>query len=275
MTGLRSQYREQGFLHVKGLFGSGRVASARRAAEHLPDWIRRRSRNRNVQRIGHLQSCAAVEDPAWIRKFYGHPALQRLLGEVFGADIRPAPDMSRDLQITALLVEPLDCWWSTGLHRDYRDFPTGIDVVAWRARFTDFRLFNQINIPLLADSSFWLIPGSHARDDLAREARMVRERDRYANCQSGRTSPERTEEYRRQLAEDLRECGAVNIVSAPGDFILYRSNMLHCGVYEPGVGRLTLHDAVYSSEWRRFVTVNLGRRPAAGRAALPPGAGRR
>ena len=65
--------------------------------------------------------------------------------------------------------------------------------------------------------------------------------------------PEEIRACRSELAEGLRECGAVNVKALPGDLVIYRSNMLHCGIYEPGVKRLTLHDAVYSPQWHRWV----------------------
>ena len=252
-SSLLDRYLEDGFLRLEKVFDDGEVASAVEMVRHLPDWVRHRNADRNIQRVQPLQNCPAVENPEWIRNFYDNAVLDRTLAALFGHCIDPPPRMSRDRQITALLIAPLDNWWSTGLHRDYRDFLDGLDIAYWKAKGGDLRLFNQINVPLLPDASLWLIPGSHLRDDLAAEAHMVESRSRYAEC---RTAPPDTAERdarMRDLHEGLRRCGAVRLEAEPGDLVIYRSNMLHCGVYEPGTMRLTLHDAVYSSEWHRYV----------------------
>lgn len=250
---LLDRYLDEGFLHVEGVFVAEEVERVVGLVEHLPEWGRRRRADRNLQRVQPLQSCKGLKDRTWIREFYDNPRLDRCLDALFAGQIVPAPRMSRDIQLTGLLIEPLDCWWSTGLHRDYRDFMPHLDIDAWKAKIGDLRLFNQINIPLLADSSFWLIPGSQVRDDLAHEAHTVRSRTRYGAARTRSLPAGDVDVLRGELTEGLRQCGAINIRTRPGDLVLYRSNMLHCGVYEPGVRRLTLHDAVYSSQWRRYV----------------------
>ena len=252
-SSLLDHYLEEGFVHLEKVFHDRDVASAVKAVRHLPDWIRLRSMDRNIQRVQPLQTCVAIKEQAWIRSFYDNRELNRTLAELFGHRIDPAPRMSRDYQLTGLLIEPLDNWWSTGLHRDYRDFLDGLDIAYWKAMADDLRLFNQINIPLLPDASFWLIPGSHRRDDLEAEARLVACRSRYADCRTRPPGFADLDTRRCELIEELKRCGAVRLATRPGDLVIYRSNMLHCGIYEPGTKRLTLHDAVYSSEWRRYV----------------------
>ena len=258
-----NRYLEDGYVHLTNVFKDEEVELAIKALRHLPDWIRRRSGDRNIQRVQPLQTCPALGDPAWIRRFFDNTELDRILAELFGGSIDPVPRMSRDLQLTGLLIEPLDNWWSTGLHRDYRDFLEGLDVPAWKARTEDLRLFNQVNIPLLPDSSFWLIPGSQQRDDLEAEARLVASRSRYADCRTKPDGQGRIVALRRELTEELKRCGALNLDTGPGDLVIYRSCMLHCGLYDTTAKRLTLHDAVYSSEWYRFVLETL-RRPGPG-----------
>lgn len=267
---LLERYLADGYVHVPGVFGTRRVEDAVRRVEGLPAWIRGRRNDPDVQRVQPLQSCPPAGDPAWIDAFYDSPALDRVLDGLFGACIRPAPRMSRDLKLTGLLVEPSRRWWSTGLHRDYRDFIPGLDVDAWKALAGDLRLFNQVNVPLLADSCLWVVPGSHARDDLPVEARFVAARGRYADCRSWDPGTGRIAELKAELADGLRACGAVNVAAGPGDLILYRSNMLHCGVYAPGAARLTLHDGVYSAEWHRYVAENFRDPAGAGTAGAAP-----
>ena len=137
-----------------------------------------------------------------------------------------------------------------------------MDFNAWKARTGDLKYFNQINIPLLADSSLWVIPGSHSRDDSEDEARLVRARTIYRDC---RSRPDTGDGLRSGLPGKLKACGAVNVAAAAGDLVIYRSNMLHCGIYEPCEKRLTLHDAVYSAEWHeyaRHINQHAGAAPA-------------
>ena len=256
---LLDRYLKEGFVRIGGVFGAEDVASAIRSVEHLPDRVRRWNRDRNIQRIQPLQSRLVAGDPAWIAAFYDNPRLDRSIDAVFRERIRPAPKMSRDPHLTGLLIEPLDHWWSTGLHRDYRDFLENLDLDAWKARTGDPRYFNQINIPLLPDSSLWVIPGSHARDDREGEARMVEARSGYRDCRNRSMDREEIDAFRSELLDGLKACGAVNVEASPGDLVIYRSNMLHCGIYETGVKRLTLHDAVYSAEWHEYAKSVTGR----------------
>ena len=270
MSDLLDRYLEEGFVRIEGVFEAEEVASALRSVERLPRRMRLWTRDRNIQRVQPLQ--ALDGNSGWIPAFYDNPRLDRAVDALFRGTIRPAPKMSRDPHLTGLLIEPLDHWWSTGLHRDYRDFLEGFDLDAWKARTGDLRYFNQINIPLLADSSLWVIPGSHARNDRENEARLVRARADYRNLRNRSEDRRRIDALRGKLLGSLEECGAVNVKAFPGDLVVYRSNMLHCGIYETGAERLTLHDAVYSAEWHEYAKRVTGRNPqravpAAGRQA--------
>ena len=110
----------------------------------------------------------------------------------------------------------------------------------------DLRLFNQINIPLCPDDSLWVIPGSHDRADNDGEAGLVAARGRVRDCREHPVP--QTDAFRTELIGAMVSCGAMNIRAQPGDAVLYRSNILHCGVYEPSVERLPLHDGIYSQQ---------------------------
>ena len=269
-SNLRECYLEQGFLLIRRVFDADRVAEARSILADVPAWIRKRSKSRNIQRAQPLQTCPAIRVEPWLRAFYDNSELDRLLAGIFGGAIVPTPRMSHDFKLTALLIEPLDCWWATGLHRDYRDFVEGLDIAAWKAKTDDLRLFNQINIPLLPDNCLWAVPGSHARDDTEAQARLVATRSRYARLADTGAPRGQVDRRRTQLIGALAACGAVNLRCRPGDFLLYRSNMLHCGVYEPGIERMTLHDGVYSAQWRDYALA-VSRSPASN---LQPPTGR-
>lgn len=258
MSDIREKYVADGFLHLREVFADAELDAARQFVSHLPEWIRQRSGNANVQRLQPLQRCPAVADPTWIKAFYDNARLGGIIDEIFHDVIVPTPNMSRDIQITGLLIGPREHWWSTGLHRDYRDLMENIDVETWLGKTGDLRLFNQVNIPLHPDASLWVIPGSHDRADTKDEASLVRARDRYRECQNRPMDARQTKAYRNGLIDALKACGAVNVEAVPGDFILYRNNILHCGIYEPAVERMTLHDGVYSRQWHDYVLETLG-----------------
>jgi hypothetical protein len=258
VSDIREKYVADGFLHLREVFSEAELEFARQAVSHLPEWIRQHSGNANVQRLQPLQRCPAVADPAWIKAFYGNARLSRVVDEIFEDVIVPTPNMSRDFQVTGLLIGPREHWWSTGLHRDYRDLMENIDVETWLSHTDDLRMFNQINIPLHPDPSLWVIPGSHDRADTKDEATVVRARDRYRECQDRSMDARKTRAYRSELIDAMQACGGVNVQAVPGDLILYRSNILHCGIYEPAAVRMTLHDGSYSRQWHDYVLETLG-----------------
>lgn len=269
---LLDRYLEEGYLRLEGVFEPERIERARTLVAPLPDWIRAQCLDPNIQRAQPLQSFGAILDPKWIREFYRCDRLDEVLDELFGSAILPPPRLSRDIQITGLLIEPRFRWWSTGLHRDYRDFVTGLDEDAWWEKTGDLRLFNQLNLPLLPDRNLWVVPGSHRRPDESVEAELVARRSRYAGARERDLPEGETRALRSELEQALRSVSAVRVEAAPGDLVIYRSNMLHCGTYEPGTPRLTLHDAVYSDAWRAFVLETLpgGRLIRAPAAERPP-----
>jgi len=71
--------------------------------------------------------------------------------------------------LLGVLIEPAEPPWCTKWHRDWRDNAPGLDVAAWETVFHDPNYFNQLNCALYQDSSTWVVPGSHLRDDLPRE----------------------------------------------------------------------------------------------------------
>ena len=117
------------------------------------------------------------------------------------------------------------------------------------------KLFNQINIPLYKDDCFWIVPGSHVRNDTFLEAILVSFR---------KVLDPRHKSYIIKsnivLAAIIRfyklilsMAGGKIIRLDPGDAVIYRSNSLHAGFYNPSETRLTLHDAVYSLQWLKFI----------------------
>ena len=250
---LKAEYTKHGFILSSGVFSEEEVERALTLCADLPRSQRAKQNNRNLQRIQPLQRVTEFKDPQWINNFYQAPRLKQLLSSLFTDVITPTPDMSRDYQITGLLIEPLDRDWSTGLHRDYRDLVPNLDVDLWWQTNQDYRCFNQLNIPLFPDHCLWVIPGSHSRPDSRPESQLVDRRSEFLNPRDVPNASSDVEPTQDELEKKLIELGAVQIKANPGDVILYRSSLLHCGIYSKKTRRMTLHDGVYSKQWHEYV----------------------
>jgi hypothetical protein len=149
-----------------------------------------------------------------------------------------------------VLLEPAESAWCTAWHRDFRDNMGGLDLDRWEADFRDADLFNQLNCALYEDSSTWVVPGSHLRADLPREAARFPERPIAGPVLEGLSEAAR-EHACRQYCASLP--GAVPLQLAAGDFCLYRNTLWHIGSYVPYRKRATLHDFVDTTayhDWR-------------------------
>ena len=74
-----------------------------------------------------------------------------------------------------VLFEPSKSPWCTPWHRDWRDhMPAAVFDAEfrgdWQDQMFDYNHCNQINCALYEDSSTWIVPGSHARQDTPAEA---------------------------------------------------------------------------------------------------------
>jgi len=79
-------------------------------------------------------------------------------------------------------------------------------------------------MPLYHDTSLHVIPGSHLRARTSAEAKLL-DGDPFT--------------------EELPD--ALKVTLNPGDVVFYDQNIIHRGVYEAGVPRLTLHGSVGDS----------------------------
>lgn len=176
--------------------------------------------------------------------FLALPALGTAMDRLFERDFGRPVDMAQLLTQLGVLYEPAAGGaWCTSWHRDWRDNIRGLRLAEWDKRMLDVRFFNQFNAPLYDDSSTWVVPGSHLRRDLPREASLFPDRPIPAPDLTGLNS-EQCEATCREYT--MRMPGAVQAQLNAGDFMLYRNCLWHIGNYVWYRKRATLHSAVLS-----------------------------
>ena len=163
-----------------------------------------------------------------------------------------------------ILLEPAEMPYCTQWHRDWRDNCGGLNLSAWDAVFSDINLFNQINCALYDDDCTWVVPDSHLRRDLLREAKLFPERPIPGPRLNGLTAEER-EHVCLDYCQSMP--GGVRLSLGAGDFALYRNTLWHLGNYVPYCKRATLHDTADTAEfaaWRDVVLKEAHQRRQAG-----------
>jgi ectoine hydroxylase-related dioxygenase (phytanoyl-CoA dioxygenase family) len=238
------QYHTHGYTVFRSILPPSLIADLRR----VTDRAREIAREKYGPQAQRLQPVFTYDlDPVPFEAFGELPPLRDAIARVLSPRHTFA---TRDL--LGVLIEPAERPWCTKWHRDWRDNAPGLDVAAWEAVFSDRNYFNQLNCALYQDSSTWVVPGSHLRDDLPRERGAISSRP------APDPLPEGTNEEREGANLDYCQSmpGAVCLHLDAGDFALYRNTLWHLGNYVPYCKRATLHDVVDTPqfiEWRQRV----------------------
>ncbi len=240
------EYRTLGYTVFRQVLPVGLVADLRRAA----DAARTIARQQNGPQVQRLQPVGRFEIEQQAFVDYAelaslNDAIHRLLSPAHAHGNR---------DVLGILLEPADQPYCTQWHRDWRDNVSGLDLSAWDAHFLDDRYFNQVNCALYADSSTWVVPGSHLRRDLPGEVERFPDRPIARPVLDDMSSTERE----RACLNYVRSMpGAVQLHLDAGDFCLYRNTLWHLGNYVPYGRRATLHDAVDTEEFAAWRTTAL------------------
>jgi hypothetical protein len=227
----REEYVTDGLTILRGVIPTSLLAGLRRET----DTAREIARARHGPQAQRLQPVYAYDqlNHQLFRDFLDLPGLQEAVRGILGPDRHQS-------NIMGVLFEPAEIAWTTGWHRDLPDGTTegvGMESIA------NLRLYNQFNAALYDDHSFWVVPGSHDRDDTAEE------RAAHAARPPGRDTPmDPTEREVACLAHVRAMRGATQIVLCAGDVAFYRASAWHLGNYVPYVKRATLHDVFYCDE---------------------------
>ena len=236
------EYRTLGYTVFRQILPPSLIADLRRVCDQARDLARRKGGSQ-TQRLQPMADFPLDQQP--FVDYAEFPVLLDAVHRLLSPDFRlgGAPVMG-------VLFEPAEWPWCTHWHRDWRDNIPGLELARWDEHFADDRYFNQVNCALYADSCTWVVPGSHLRRDLPREAARFPERPIAAPDLEGQSAAEREWTcltYARSMP------GARQLFLDAGDFCLYRNTLWHLGSYVPYVRRATLHDAVDTDEfaaWR-------------------------
>lgn len=155
-----------------------------------------------------------------------------------------------DRNFLGILLEPRDLPWCTAWHRDWRDNIPGLPLELWDEIFSDIRYLNQVNCALYDDHSTWVVPGSHLRRDLPREAARFPDRPIQAPQLEGKSEEER-ERVCLEYCQSMPGC--FQVILKAGDFMLYRNCLWHLGSYVPYARRATLHDGALTPEFKEWI----------------------
>lgn len=253
---LVEQYHLHGFTVFRGVVPPSLVADLRRATEAGRQQVRE-------QRGGQSQRFQPVAKfDLDLRPFHAFRELPELREAV--TRVLSARHTYGDPEHLGVLIEPAELPYCTRWHRDWRDNAPYLELAEWETHFKDDRYFNQSNCALYEDHSLWVVPGSHLRRDLPREAALFPERPVPEPHLEGMTAEERE----RACSLYVRAMpGAVQVHLEAGDYALYRNTLWHLGNYVPYCRRATLHDFIDTPEfrgWRERMAAEMTRRKEAG-----------
>lgn len=169
-----------------------------------------------------------------------------------------------------LLVEPnagVDC---LSWHRDVRAlWINGFDEVEFQRRSANPRLLSQHSVPLLPDSSFWIVPGSANRGDTEHERSAARELA--SICRKAKENGAWTQDSEALQVLAAKMPGSVRVMLEPGDVMFYRAGSWHLSIKSADVPRATLIDRFQClTDIRYHTKVTTIIRAASGSTATDP-----
>ena len=151
-----------------------------------------------------------------------------------------------------ILIEPASAPWCTKWHRDITADSAAVDPKEFESVRYQQVYFNQTNCALYDDSSTWIVPGSHCREDVPSELAHMKKwpLKRWGGEPEPGVSHEEQEQRCIEYCRNMPRAVCLHLDA--GDFALYRPLAWHLGNYTPYRIRATLHDAVWtpqSKEW--------------------------
>lgn len=220
---LRAALDRDGFVCIPNAFAGDDLKKFRAAAKHATDLARAgewpyirtlpkqfppwsQDPSSGIWGVQHLLHPDQPECKAFAESYF-HPTMIKAITGL----LQCSPD-HLVLELYNMLVRP-DNEFALRWHRD--DIPPDVTPEQELQRLQEPMLHAQWNLALYPDNSLIVVPGSHkrARTDMERNA------DPYEDDMPG---------------QRIVKMGA-------GDIMFYNNNILHRGVYDPNVERMTLH----------------------------------
>ncbi|KAF2861966.1 phytanoyl-CoA dioxygenase family protein [Piedraia hortae CBS 480.64] len=189
----------------------GQWKYVRTVPRQFPPWPVEDISDKGIWGVQHLLHPSM---PAEDRKVFGESYFNKKI-IAFVTTLLQCTQNDLIMELYNMLVTPPTSF-SLRWHRD--DIPPGASPEEEMERLARSMTHAQWNLALYPDSSLVVVPGSHKRP---------------------RTPAERDADPH---AVDLP--GASTILMDPGDIVLYNNNILHRGVYDSSVQRMTLHGSM-------------------------------
>lgn len=241
---LIESYERDGYAVFREILPLSLITDLRRATDQGRE-IARKKGGKQVQRFQPVASCDIDQRP-----FADYRNLPELRDAVHRL-LSPEHAYGDPTTYLGVFIEPEDFPYCTAWHQDWRHFyPPSMPGLTPEIKRTH-GLFSQVNCALYQDECTWVVPGSHARDDLPEEREAFPEEIPTAPLLDGKSFMERE---RMCLDYCRRMPGAKRLHMDPGDYCVYRNTLWHMGNYVPYSKRATILDVADSPgyfEWRR------------------------
>lgn len=223
---LRSQLDRDGFVHLPNVLSGEEVATLRTSCKHAigltraGEWPFFRSLpkqfppwdddvSQGIWGVQHLLHPDMPEKETFARSYFSEKILRAV------TDILECDTDDLVLELYNMLIRP-DRDFALRWHRD--DIPPEVSPEDELSRLQQPMLHAQWNLALYEDSSLIVVPGSHKRA----RTEMERCADPYEDDMPGQQA----------------------VTMCPGDIVFYNNNILHRGVYNSDIERITLHGSM-------------------------------
>lgn len=220
---LRAVLDRDGFVRIPSAFAGEELERFRTAAKHatevaragkwpyirtlpkqFPPWSQDPSNG--IWGVQHLLHPDMPEHQAFAESYF-HPTMLKTI-----TGLLQCTEDELVLELYNMLVRP-DHDFALRWHRD--DIPPDVTAEQEMERLTEPMVHAQWNLALYDDNSLVVVPGSHNRA----RTNMERSADPYEDDMPGQRI----------------------VKMGPGDIMFYNNNILHRGVYDSKVERMTLH----------------------------------
>lgn len=234
----REEYYALGFTVLRGLIPASLLTDLRAETDKARE-IARQKYGQQTQRLQPVYAYEALKHSAF-RDFLNLPGLQETVRNVLSEGHQPTTNMG-------VLLEPAEAAWCTHWHRDWGYNATPMDIAAFfYAVKHQPHMFNQLNGALYDDTSLWVVPGSHNREDTEAERAAFPRIPPPAPELSPEMSLEARELACSAYARSMPD--AIPVALQAGDVAFYRACLWHLGTYIPYTKRATLHDGFYCED---------------------------